>query len=73
VLPALQLAEQMGTIEETLLEEGGLMKADVLKGSKQEIVDHLGRIRGEVREAIVFEEESLPAPTPNGDSASWGD
>jgi hypothetical protein len=33
------------------------MKAHVLKGSKQEIVEHLGRISGEVREAIVFEEE----------------
>jgi hypothetical protein len=40
------------------------MKAHVLRGSKQEIVESLSRIRGEVREAIVFEEES--APTGNG-------
>jgi hypothetical protein len=36
------------------------MKTHVLKGSKQEIVEGLARIRGEVREAIVFEEESSP-------------
>ena len=40
------------------------MKAHVLRGSKQEIVERLARISGEVREAIVFEEE--PAPTGNG-------
>jgi hypothetical protein len=33
------------------------MKTHVLKGSKQEIAESLARIRGEVREAIVFEEE----------------
>lgn len=38
------------------------MKTHVLKGSKQEIAERLVRICGEVREAIVFEEE--PAPTP---------
>ena len=40
------------------------MKAHVLRGSKQEIVESLSRISGEVREAIVFEEE--PAPKVNG-------
>jgi hypothetical protein len=33
------------------------MKAHILKGSKQEIAEGLARISGEVREAIVFEEE----------------
>ncbi len=33
------------------------MKTHVLRGSKQEIVESLVRISGEVREAIVFEEE----------------
>ena len=37
------------------------MKAHVLKGSKQEIAEHLTRISGEVLEAIVFVEE--PAVT----------
>jgi hypothetical protein len=37
------------------------MKAHVLRGSKQEIADSLVRISGEVREAIVFEEEPAPA------------
>ncbi|HEX5271603.1 MAG TPA: hypothetical protein VFW33_13995 [Gemmataceae bacterium] len=37
------------------------MKAHVLKGSKQEIAERLVRISGEVREAIVFEDE--PATT----------
>jgi hypothetical protein len=36
------------------------MKAHVLRGSKQEIAESLVRISGEVREAIVFEEESAP-------------
>jgi len=36
------------------------MKAHILKGSKQEIAESLVRISGEVREAIVFEEESAP-------------
>jgi hypothetical protein len=36
------------------------MKAHILKGSKQEIADSLVRMSGEVREAIVFEEESAP-------------
>jgi len=35
------------------------MKTHVLRGSKQEIVDRLVRITGEVREAIVFEEEPV--------------
>ena len=34
------------------------MKTHVLRGSKQEIADNLVRISGEVREAIVFVEES---------------
>jgi hypothetical protein len=33
------------------------MKTHVLRGSKQEIAEGLARISGEVREAIVFEEE----------------
>ena len=33
------------------------MKTHVLRGSKQEIAENLVRISGEVREAIVFEEE----------------
>ena len=33
------------------------MKTHVLKGSKQEIAESLVRISGEVREAIVFEED----------------
>jgi hypothetical protein len=37
------------------------MKTHVLKGSKQEIVDRLIRISGDVREAIVFEEEPAAA------------
>ena len=39
------------------------MKTHVLKGSKQEIAESLVRISGEVREAIVFEEESAPEPS----------
>ena len=34
------------------------MKTHVLRGSKQEIAENLVRISGEVREAIVFVEES---------------
>jgi hypothetical protein len=37
------------------------MKTHVLKGSKQEIAESLVRISGEVREAIVFVEEPVPA------------
>jgi hypothetical protein len=37
------------------------MKAHILTGSKQEIADRLVRISGEVREAIVFEDEPAPA------------
>ncbi|MFO7906235.1 MAG: hypothetical protein ACQESR_29580 [Planctomycetota bacterium] len=43
------------------------MKTHVLRGSKQEIAERLVRISGEVREAIVFEDESAPA---RGDAAS---
>ena len=37
------------------------MKAQVLRGSKQEIAEHVTRISGEVREAIVFIDESSDA------------
>jgi len=37
------------------------MKTHVLRGSKQEIADRLIRMRGEVFEAIVFEDEAAPA------------
>ena len=40
------------------------MKTHVLRGSKQEIAENLVRITGEVREAIVFEDE--PAATVAG-------
>ena len=38
------------------------MKAHVLRGSKEEIAQDLVRICGEVREAIVFEEETAVTP-----------
>jgi hypothetical protein len=37
------------------------MKARVLRGSKQEIADNVLRLPGEVREAIVFVEETSEA------------
>jgi hypothetical protein len=37
------------------------MKTHILRGSKQEIANSLAQIHGEVREAIVFEEELAPA------------
>ncbi|MGE3804816.1 MAG: hypothetical protein AB7K24_09110 [Gemmataceae bacterium] len=40
------------------------MKTHILKGSKQQIVERLVQIRGEVREVIVFEEEPPPPPDP---------
>lgn len=40
------------------------MKTHILRGSKQEIVEGLSQIDGEVREAIVFVEDS--APTASG-------
>jgi len=40
------------------------MKAQVLRGSKQEIAETVVRIGGEVREAIVFVEESSDAEAP---------
>jgi hypothetical protein len=44
------------------------MKAQVVKGSKQEIAETVVRIDGEVREAIVFiEEPSDQTPTPFGE------
>ena len=36
------------------------MKTHILRGSKQEIAESLVRISGQVREAIVFEEDSAP-------------
>jgi hypothetical protein len=47
------------------------MKTHILRGSRQEIVEGLARIRGEVREAIVFEEERTTArpETASADSA----
>ena len=39
------------------------MKTHVLRGSKQEIAEGLARISGEVREAIVFVDESAPPAT----------
>ena len=38
------------------------MKAHILRGSKQEIAESLIRITGDVREAIVFEEDSSSSP-----------
>lgn len=38
------------------------MKSHVLRGTKQEIAEGLARIRGVVREAIVFEEEERDTP-----------
>ncbi len=44
------------------------MKAQVVKGSKQEIAETVVRIDGEVREAIVFvEEPSDQAQAPSGE------
>ncbi len=44
------------------------MKAQVVKGSKQEIAETVARISGEVREAIVFvEEPSDQTQTPSGE------
>lgn len=41
------------------------MKTHVLRGTKREIADRLVRIRGEVCEAIVFEDEAANArPNP---------
>ena len=37
------------------------MQAHVLRGTKQQIAENLARISGEVREAIVFVEEPVPA------------
>jgi hypothetical protein len=48
------------------MEEQTTMKTHVLKGSKQEIAAGVVRIAGDVREAIVFEEEpvTMSAPAP---------
>ena len=37
------------------------MQAHVLRGTKQQIVENLARMPGEVREAIVFVDEPVPA------------
>ncbi|MBL8798847.1 MAG: hypothetical protein JNM56_33495 [Planctomycetia bacterium] len=42
------------------------MKTHILRGSKQKIAEDLVRISGEVREAIVFEDEPLPAAAEPG-------
>lgn len=44
------------------------MKTHVLKGSKQEIAERLVRISGEVREAIVFEDEPTRSVTEGATS-----
>ena len=45
------------------------MQAHVLRGTKQQIAEDLARMPGEVREAIVFVEESVPtgARMPEGE------
>jgi hypothetical protein len=46
------------------------MKAQILRGSKQEIAEAVVRIAGEVREAIVLVEEpadQVPPPVPGED------
>ncbi len=44
------------------------MKAQILRGSKQQIAETVARISGEVREAIVFvEEPSDVARSPSGE------
>lgn len=45
------------------------MKTHVLKGTKQEIAESLVRILGEVREAIVFEDEPVNAAAGVSESA----
>jgi hypothetical protein len=42
------------------------MKTHILRGSKQEIAESLFRISGEVRQAIVFEEELMPDASEAG-------
>jgi hypothetical protein len=42
--------------------EGETMTATVLQGSKQEIVDRIMQMPGNVREVIVVVEEPAPAP-----------
>jgi hypothetical protein len=49
------------------------MTTHVLRGSKQEIAERLVRITGQVREAIVFVEESPPAPAPAAAAPDAGD
>jgi hypothetical protein len=45
------------------------MTARVLTGSKQEIAQKVANLEGDVREAIVFVEESTHLRPPNGDGA----
>lgn len=45
------------------------MKTHVLRGSKTQIAENLAKISGEVREAIVFEEEPAPTSTAVADGA----
>jgi hypothetical protein len=47
------------------------MKTHILRGSKEEIAQNLVRISGDVREAIVFEEE--PGATPAAGTHDWED
>lgn len=46
------------------------MEVHVLKGSREEIAEGLARIRGEVREAIVFVE---PSAATSGQAGPGGD
>jgi hypothetical protein len=46
------------------------MKTHVLRGSKKEIAESLAKISGDVREAIVFEEEPATAPSATAAAAS---
>jgi hypothetical protein len=45
-----------------------MMRAHVLRGSKQEIAEDLVRISGNVREAIVFVDEPVSAPATTDDT-----
>lgn len=45
------------------------MKTHLFRGSKKEIAEHIVRISGEVREAIVFEEEPVPSAAGNSEAA----
>lgn len=47
------------------------MQAHVLRGTKQQIAENLARISGEVREAIVFVDEPVPAEARMLDSEDF--